>query len=226
MRVKHRKKNPPPQQVHQSSARLLPLRYGSDPGLPGHSPYLSLRIRCALHRHHRQRGQDPVAFIDLLGHSGEHPFPASASSSVNRESSLSASWVPGGIAAPSPAGHPVWALVTRSRPVLACFHVPSRCRCPRSTSSRAYQSSVARICPAYSGPAPGPPWRRPSSKPGVEAAARGERHAQAKRLARSAARLHTDVGRPPHTALQSVKPVPQLDLVALRHVELCVSHPI
>ena len=63
-------------------------------------------------------------------------------------------------------------------------------------------------------------------KPGVEAAARGERHAQAKRLARSADRLHTDVGRPPHTALQPVKPVPQLDLVALRRVELCVSHPI
>ena len=47
-------------------------------------------------------------------------------------------------------------------------------------------------------------------KPGVEAAARGERHAQTQRLARSAARLHPDVGRPARQALPPVKPVPHL----------------
>ena len=61
-------------------------------------------------------------------------------------------------------------------------------------------------------------------KPGVEAAARGERHAQTQRLARSAARLHPDVGRPARPALPPVKPVPHLKLVGLRRVDRRVSH--
>ena len=56
-------------------------------------------------------------------------------------------------------------------------------------------------------------------KPGVEAAAHGERHAQTQRLARSAARRHPEVGRPARTALPPVKPVPHLKLVGLRRVD-------
>ena len=61
-------------------------------------------------------------------------------------------------------------------------------------------------------------------KPGVEAAAHGERHAQTQRLARSAARLHPEVGRPARPALPPVKPVPHLKLVGLRRVDRRVSH--
>ena len=46
----------------------------SDPGLPRHSPYLFLR-HPLWNWHYRQRGEDLVAFIDLHGHSGEHPLP-------------------------------------------------------------------------------------------------------------------------------------------------------
>ena len=61
-------------------------------------------------------------------------------------------------------------------------------------------------------------------KPGVEAAAHGERHAQTQRLARSAARRHPEVGRPARPALPPVKPVPHLKLVGLRRVGRRVSH--
>ena len=61
-------------------------------------------------------------------------------------------------------------------------------------------------------------------KPGVEAAAHGERHAQTQRLARSAARRHPEVGRPARPALPPVKPVPHLQLVGLRRVDRRVSH--
>ena len=61
-------------------------------------------------------------------------------------------------------------------------------------------------------------------EPRVEAQARGERHAQAKRPARSVAGLHTYVGLPPRMALAPVKPVTQFHLVALRRVERRVPH--
>ena len=61
-------------------------------------------------------------------------------------------------------------------------------------------------------------------KPRVEAPARGKRHAQAKRPARSVAGLHTYVGLPPRMALAPVKPVTQFHLVALRRVERRVPH--
>ena len=61
-------------------------------------------------------------------------------------------------------GGPGYCTVTRSRPVVACPDVASR-RYARPAAIRAYQRSAPRSCTAYSGSAPGRPWRRPSSSP-------------------------------------------------------------